>query len=179
MDPMLKTERLTLRPLRLEDSAAIQCLCGNWKVARMMAPVPHPYPDGLAAKWIGTQAEARAEGEAFHFGIERDAELIGIIGLERKEQGVYELGYWIGEPWWGAGIATEAAARAVAFAFAELEAAELSSGHFKDNPASGRVLEKCGFRYAGDMELWSEARGCKVASRRMLLRRGEVEPARP
>jgi RimJ/RimL family protein N-acetyltransferase len=175
MEATLQTERLTLRPLRLGDAAAIQCLCGNWKVARMLSPVPHPYPDGLAEAWIARDAKGRASGEAIRFALDYEDGLIGVMGLERPGNKLFELGYWLGEPWWGRGLATEAARRVVAFAFGELAVAELFSGHFQDNPASGRVLQKCGFRDAGVMMLWSEARGHDVAARRLVLRRAWLE----
>ncbi|MGF1612021.1 MAG: GNAT family N-acetyltransferase [Kiloniellales bacterium] len=181
MDRTLQTERLTLRPLRLDDAPAIQRLCGNWKVARMLSPVPYPYPDGLAEEWIASDARSRFSGEAVRFALDHEGELIGVMGLERQGPqrqgperwgaGSFELGYWLGEPWWGRGLATEAARRVVAFAFEALTLEELLSGHFLDNPASGRVLRKCGFRDAGAMMLWSEARGHDVAARRLVLRR--------
>jgi len=164
-DTVLKTDRLTLRPFEAADAPAVQALCGNWNVARMLAVVPHPYPDGLAEEWIAGQADNRAGGEEYVFAIERDGAVIGAAGLERRahtEAGVYELGYWIAEPSWGHGLASEAAARIVRYAFKELGVRRLTSGHFDENPASGRVLEKCGFRVTGKGELPCAARGHAV-----------------
>lgn len=183
MTATLQTERLILRPLRLDDAPAIQSECGNWNVARMLSPVPYPYPDGLAEEWIASDVKGRASGGAVRFALVYEAALIGVMGLERQGPlcpgtGHFELGYWLGERWWGRGLATEAARRVVAFAFEELAVEELLSGHFQDNPASGRVLQKCGFRDAGDMMLWSEARGHDVAARRLVLRRAWLEAQR-
>ena len=172
MDLLLSTERLLLRPLDPRDAPALQRHCGNWKVARMLARVPHPYPDGLAERWIGEQPRLRAEGLAHCFAVEQDGALIGTVGLERREAPHFELGYWLGEPWWGRGLATEAAGRAVAFAFETLAAERLASGHFVDNPASGRVLEKCGFAELGTTRRWCEARGRELPHRDMLRLRG-------
>lgn len=171
MDLILQSERLILRPLRQDDAGAIQVQCNNWKVARMTARIPHPYPDGLAERWIAEHDETRAAGTEYPFGIEHEAILIGVVGLDREDSGPFELGYWIGEPWWGQGFATEAAKRAAAFAFDDLGAEELTSGHFLDNPASGRVLDHCGFRYSGDKTLWCAARGQEVEARHLVLRR--------
>jgi ribosomal-protein-alanine N-acetyltransferase len=170
----LTTERLVLRPLHPSDAPTLQTLCGNWNVARMLAVVPHPYPDGLAESWIATHADARADGSAYTFAIERDGTLIGVIGLDRRDRG-HELGYWIGEPWWGNGYAAEAVRRVIAFAFDDLELDRLSSSHFKDNPASAHVLRKCGFHVTGEGQLDCVARGAPVPSVFMAL----VKPLTP
>ena len=113
MDTTLATERLILRPLRPEDAPAVERYCGNWKVARMTSRIPHPYPEGLAVDWI---AGLDGSGGAYRFAIECEGELVGVIGLERMRSDDFEIGYWIAEPWWGRGLATEAARRVVAFA---------------------------------------------------------------
>ena len=170
----LRTDRLLLRPLQPGDAAALQRLLANWNVVRMTTRIPHPYPEGAGREWIAAQAEAWASGTAYVFALELDRQLIGLVGLERSETDIYELGYWLGEPWWGRGFATEAAMAATCFAFESLGAKRLTSGHFTDNPASGRVLAKCGFRDQGAQTLWSVARGARVAARRLIRRRNEV-----
>ena len=177
MDTTLTTDRLTLRPLARDDAPVIQRECGNWNVARMTSRIPHPYPDGLAGDWIAEQGGKRAAGTAFNFGIVQGDTLIGVIGLEQREAGAFELGYWIAERWWGQGLATEAVTRMIAFAFDELGLDALVAGHFDDNPASGRVLAKCGFRYTGDGREWSKARDGEVSCRRFVLQR-DVSAAR-
>lgn len=178
METTLTTDRLTLRPLRQDDAPVIQREFGNWKVARMTSRVPYPYPDGLAEDWIAGQRSKRADGTAFNFGIAHDGALIGVIGVEQRSPGAFELGYWIAEPWWGRGLATEAVERMVAFAFDDLELVELAAAHFADNPASGRVLAKCGFRYTGTKSDWSRARGSDVVCRQFILERDVSEARR-
>ena len=80
------------------------------------------------------------------------------------------MGYWIGRPYWGQGYATEAAAGAVGWAGADAGASGwVVAGHFADNPASGRVLEKAGFLYTGVVApQFSKARGA-VAPTRMMV----------
>jgi len=166
--PVLTTDRLTLRPFAAADARTVQALCGNWNVARMLAVIPHPYPDGLAEDWIAGQADRRARGEEYIFAIEHDGDVIGAVGLERRGHvspdtpNTYEIGYWIAEECWGQGLASEAAARIVRYAFEELGVRRLISGHFDENPASGKVLEKCGFRVTGKGELPCAARGHPV-----------------
>lgn len=175
MTPTLKTERLLLRPFRAEDAAAVHASCADWNVARMLTRVPHPYTCEMAESWIATHEADWNSGDEITFCMDPGGGAAGAISLRRKEAGVYVLGYWLGETWWGKGLATEAARRVVRFAFEELKAETLIAGHFQDNPVSGRVLEKCGFRYTGDgMEL-SVARGAAAAHRNLECGRAEFE----
>ena len=167
----LRTERLTLRPFRPDDAPAVQSLAGNWKVARMTGRIPHPYPDGAAEAWIAGHDAARADTAAYPFAIDLAAEFIGAAGVSRGTGLDLELGYWIGEPWWGKGIATEAARRLTKFAFEDLRADRLLARHHVDNTASGRVLRKCGFRHANDGYSWSAAHGKDVPVRQFVLNR--------
>lgn len=170
----LKTERLTLRPFRPDDAPAVQALAGNWKVARMTAHIPHPYPDGLAEAWIAGHDAARADTAAYPFAIDLAEELIGATGVNRGTETNFELGYWIGEPWWGQGVATEAARCLTHFAFEDLCADRLLARHHVDNTASGRVLRKCGFRYLNDGYSWSSAHGKDVPIRHFVLTREQA-----
>ena len=178
MDRDLETERLLLRPFRRSDAGAVRALCGSWKAARMKARIFHPYPDGLAESWIASTVRAREHGEGYAFCLEQYGEPIGAVGLERTTEGIYELGYWVGEPWWGRGFATEVVRRLVRFACDDLSASEVTAGHFLDNPASGRVLENCGFAYTGEDELWCEARGRRVTCRRPVRARNQAQAPR-
>ena len=152
---LLKTERLTLRPLRATDAKAIVGLVGDADVARMTARIPHPYTLQDADQWI-----ARAvEGGEIVFAIVHDGALIGCADYKPEENGCAELGYWIGKPFWNKGFATEAARAVAAHAFASREIRTLSAGHFTDNPASARVLRKLGFTPSGEGNWECVARG--------------------
>ena len=187
MDHRLTTDRLTLRPLRPADAPAIRAHCDSWAVVSMLSQVPYPYPEGLAERWIDAHPVWRAEGSAYHFGIEATqlanaaAPLIGVITLEREQEASFRLGYWVAQAWWGRGVATEAVRRIIDYAFGDLAAETLFADHFDDNPASGRVLNKCGFRYAGPAEIWCEARSRNVWGRHLVLERPAlaVEAAAP
>jgi len=154
----IETDRLILRPFAPNDAAAVTTLAGNGKVARMTAVIPHPYPKGLAADWIAGHAAARESGAAFTFAITLDGAVIGAVGLTRADGVRFALGYWIGEPWWGRGIATEAAQGIIRFARETLGLAELEATFLDLNSASGRVLAKCGFVRTGETMRWCEAR---------------------
>lgn len=173
MTKQLRTERLLLTPFHTDDAARVAALAGNRKVARMTARIPHPYPEELARQWIAEQVL----GDGFRCTIRFEEELVGAVGLERTAPEQHELGYWIGEPWWGMGIATEAAGRIVRFAAEDLGARVLNAGYLCDNPASGRVLAKCGFVLAGEAMQWCEAREQAVKCHRLTLAIGGRRPS--
>jgi len=143
--PALKTARLVLRaPLR-SDVAAMVALAGDRRVAENTARIPHPY---TAADAAGIIAAINHKGGETVFAIELNGALIGMCGLDPRPDGV-ELGYWLGVPFWNRGYATEAARAVIDYGFAELGHEVLHSGARVSNPASRRVLEKCGFQWTG------------------------------
>ena len=143
--PALKTARLVLRAPSHSDVAAMVALAGDRRVAENTARIPHPY---TAADAVGLLASVNQNGGETVFAIELDGALIGMCGLDRRQDGV-ELGYWLGVPFWGRGYATEAARALIDYAFAKLGHEALLSGARVSNPASRRVLEKCGFQWTG------------------------------
>ncbi|MDF1848455.1 MAG: GNAT family N-acetyltransferase [Parvibaculaceae bacterium] len=155
----LAGEKLTLRPFTLDDAPRVTELVSNWNVASMVARIPHPYPKDAAEEWIAGHKERRAAGDSWPFAIEtKKPGLVGTIGLSMTESGSMEIGYWIGEPYWGKGIASEATRVLVEFAFDILGVERLAAGHFKANPASGRVLKKVGFEEVGEDKRFCLAR---------------------
>lgn len=144
-----RTERLTLRPAWPEDAGTLAAAIGQDAVARMLSRVPHPYGESDAATWI---AQPRgAEEPRFvilaHHGSE--PELVGAIAIAHEADGP-NLGYWLTPDAWGRGYATEAGRAVVAMARHALPLRRLNAWHFADNPASGKVLRKLGFRPTGD-----------------------------
>ncbi len=164
MPKTLETLRLKLRPLAAADAPAIHEYCSDWDVACRLARVPHPYPQDLAETFIARQALDAADGMAHVFAIDYAGRLVGVIGIEKRERGAWELGYWLGRPWWGRGLATEAAQLITDYGFAEAGLPRIEARHHQDNLASGRVLAKCGFREFGRGPSHSVARGRDVPS---------------
>ena len=83
------------------------------------------------------------------------------------------MGYWLGVDYWGKGYATEAAAAVVDHAFTISKVQSLPSGYHKDNPASGRVLSKLGFRIVGEEMQESVGSGGTVDTWLLLLTRAD------
>ena len=150
--PTLGTARLVLRPFRASDAERVSVLANDSDIARNTLTIPHPYPDGLAASWIAAHLSEWTQGRraAFAVCLRDSRELCGAAGLElERKHARAELGYWIARPHWNSGLATEGARALIDFAFDDLGLQRVYAAHFTWNPASGRVLEKCGMRREG------------------------------
>lgn len=161
----IETERLRLRRLRIADAPCVARFCDDPGVGRNLAMTPLPYLQVAAEGWIMIMAARAPQGRDFVFAVDLPGEgLIGCVGAHVGEQAT-EIGYWYGRPFWGQGYASEALA---AFLEAARKLGPLMAGHFLDNPASGRVLEKCGFAYTGKVTpMFSMGRGESTLCRRM------------
>ncbi len=139
-----------LRPLRQEDAPAIARYADNAKVAMHLRDrFPHPYSTADALQFFEYVTETRGECVAC---IELGGEAAGAISLQFRsdvERCSAELGYWIGEPFWGRGVMTEAIRCFTAWAMPRFELTRVYAEVFADNPASARVLEKAGFVRVG------------------------------
>ena len=154
MQPTLETQRLILRPFHLSDAPDVQRLAGAPEIAATTLNVPHPYEDGMAEAWIESHAENFAARSQVTFAIvwRESDELCGCIGLGiNQRHNRAELGYWIGVPFWGQEICTEAAHEIVRYAFADLNFHRVHATHMTSNPASGRVMQKIGMKHEGQL----------------------------
>lgn len=163
------TSRLMLRDPVMDDAAIFVRLLDNFRVSGMTSRIPHPYTLADAEAFVAWAAAGNARAMVLR---DRD-EPIGCIGVETKaDSGPPELGYWLGEPCWGRGYATEAARAMLAAAFADPSVDAVRASCRTVNPGSRRVLEKCGFRFAGPGEMRSAANGgTSVPTERYLLDR--------
>jgi len=150
--PVLETERLTLRPFTLDDVDVVQKLAGAKEVALNTLTIPHPYTKKDAEDWIAPQQEKFQEGleATYAITLKPSGELIGAIGLViKKEYQLAEMGYWVGKPYWNNGYCSEAAKAVLHCGFHDLGLHRIFAQHFDRNPASGRVLKKIGMQYEG------------------------------
>jgi len=136
-----------LRPFTPADAARVEELAADAEVAETTASIPHPYPHGAAQAWIASHDSDRGLGTHYTYAIGSadGATLIGAIGLRPLADEHDNIGYWIGRPYWCRGYATAATMAVTALAFGYLDCETLAASHLARNPASGRVLEKCGF----------------------------------
>jgi RimJ/RimL family protein N-acetyltransferase len=163
-----RTERLLLRPGWIEDAPALHRAIADEAIVRNLATAPWPYRLEDAEAFLSPLRERRPNevGLLVFRRTDRAPELIGTVGLGGRPDGPIELGYWIARRWWNRGYATEAARAIVGIAREGLRLPVLRAGHFIDNPASGRVLEKLGFRPTG------------AVAPRFSAGRGEAAPCR-
>jgi RimJ/RimL family protein N-acetyltransferase len=143
----LQTARLVLRPPQAEDAKAVAALANDIRIAQNTTRIPHPYALADAHAWLRTVNGK--EGEATYLVTLTNGTVIGACGVELRDGRSPELGYWLGTHYWRQGYATEAARAVIDHAFGELGCEELQSGARISNPASRRVLEKCGFQWSG------------------------------
>jgi RimJ/RimL family protein N-acetyltransferase len=148
MSPIIQTPRLLLRSFEEADIPGIVRLAGAREIAATTLRIPHPYCQADAENFLAfCQDDRRA---VFAIVLKNPGQLCGAIGLELDTANLRaELGYWIGVPFWGQGYATEAAAAAVQHGFETLKLNRIFASHFRQNAASGRVLQKIGMRHEG------------------------------
>ena len=144
--PVLETKRLALRAPRLEDAKTVATLANDRRIAENTARIPHPYQVADAEGFIAGANKAGAE--AVFLITLRDKTVIGACGITMQEP-LPDLGYWLDVPYWGQGYATEALHAVIDYAFTDLAHEALQAGCRVTNPASRRVLEKCGFQWTG------------------------------
>jgi RimJ/RimL family protein N-acetyltransferase len=144
--PVLETKRLALRMPRLEDAKTMVALANDRRIAENTARIPHPYKLADAESFIGGANKGAAD--AVFLIMLHDKTVIGACGVTALDDQA-ELGYWLGVPYWGKGYATEALHAVVDYAFTDLGHDALNAGARVTNPASRRVLEKCGFQWTG------------------------------
>ncbi|WP_245941968.1 GNAT family N-acetyltransferase [Sphingomonas gilva] len=146
----VRTERLLLRPGWAEDAPALAKAIAREDIVRNLARAPWPYRPYHAEEFLGMAKPFRFPSLLVFERTDGAPRLVGSCGIGKTDEGGAELGYWIAVDSWGRGYATEAA-RAVVAAARGLGHRRLEAGHFIDNPASGRVLEKVGFRATGQI----------------------------
>jgi RimJ/RimL family protein N-acetyltransferase len=141
------TRRLHLRRPVETDAASVIAIAGDWEVARRLGRIPHPYTPEHFRFFLDSIVPSEP---TWAIVCRQTNELMGVIGLLPDDTGrSAELGYYLGRPYWGHGFATEGAQAIVRKGFEMFGYAKLTSGYHADNPASGRVLEKLGFKPCG------------------------------
>ncbi len=148
----LKLKTCTVRSWEWRDREAIVRYANNRKVSiNLRDRFPYPYTDRDARNWL--DAVVGLEPET-NFAIDIAGEAVGGIGYTMQydvDRRSAEIGYWLGEEFWGRGIATEALIVVTEHAFANHDLCRVFAHVFDWNPASARVLEKAGYAFEGRM----------------------------
>jgi [ribosomal protein S5]-alanine N-acetyltransferase len=154
MDHLPVTAHISLSEIRSSDKPALVEQLNDKEIYERTLRIPYPYTDTNAEEWLAIVAKAtQQQGRPVHWAI-RNAEehLIGACGFSDFEMGKShraEIGYWLSKPFWGQGIMTAVVRRACQYAFEEFGLVKIIAHVNAKNPASARVLEKCGFEQEG------------------------------
>jgi RimJ/RimL family protein N-acetyltransferase len=155
MTPELQTSRLVLRPLELSDAAQTQILFPHWEIVRYLnAIVPWPYPpDGALTFYREVALPAVARGEAWHWTLRLKSDpdrLIGSISLTKGNEN--NRGFWLGIPWHGQGLMSEACDVVTDYWFETLDLPVLRVPKAAANLASRCISVRQGMRIVGREE---------------------------
>jgi len=152
----LQTQRLQLRALAQGDEPQLWPLVSDSRLTPFLAWEPHrsiEETSGMVAALI----EAQQAGRGFHWVASQAELIVGLVSLidVHRQHRCWtldraELAYWTGFPYQGKGYATEAATAVMGFGFGRLQLHKIRVYHAADNPASGRTIEKLGFRFVGE-----------------------------
>lgn len=151
----LQTERLILRPFKIEDASRVRELAGDKEVAKTTLGMPHPYPIEAAISWIKSHPKLIENGDAYPLAmvLQEKEQLIGTMTLSvDKQHNRGELGYWVGKDYWGNGYATEAARVIVNFGFETLGLNRIWAKAMSKNVASTMVMKKVGLKLEGTLK---------------------------
>ncbi|MDT8760983.1 GNAT family N-acetyltransferase [Sphingomonas psychrotolerans] len=160
----VRTQRLTLRPGWREDAPELARAIGHESVVRNLARAPWPYTIEAAETFAGSFDRPEEPKFLIFEHHQGGLRLVGGMAVGPMENELHEFGYWITPDAWGRGYATEAGA-AVLGAARAAGIRKVTARHFLDNPASGRVLRKLGFRPTGRVApVYSRGRGAAAPS---------------
>ncbi|RMH43122.1 MAG: N-acetyltransferase [Alphaproteobacteria bacterium] len=160
--PVVETERFTLRPVRRSDAGLMALYTGDRRVAEATRSIPHPLPPGATEAFIDRAMSPDRDEDVWVIdGTKSDLpEVMGLVGLEPMDRGQSEIRFWVAPAFWNTGVASEAV-QAIVHANPRGDRT-MFAAVFQDNLASARVLTNAGFEYLGDAESYSVARKATV-----------------
>lgn len=176
----IRTPRLILRRPADDDVSAIAAMANNHRIAQNLASMPHPFGQEDAADWVARFKDADGIKQGGYVILLSGSEkLIGACGFGPvNDLTLPQLGYWIGEPHWGRGYATEAAWAVIDHVFKNTSISVLGCGCRVTNHASRRVIDKCGFLYEGLGMMYSRYKDKPVPVLNFSIDRNAWEMAR-
>ncbi len=144
----ITTRRLVLRQPEPEDAKPITEVANNMAIASQMRSLPHPYSEKNAESWI---AASRANTDALKVDLVivlKEGAVAGAAGIGPSDNGETRISYFLGESYWGQGLATEAAQSVLDMTFTTLDIERIIGRCSAANRRSRRVMEKCGFQHS-------------------------------
>lgn len=143
--------KIKLETLNLEHAKGLHNCLNDKEVLKTLHDIKYPFTLNEAKKYI---QESMQNDDKYEFAILVEGEVVGGIVLENPNSNkkIFEVGYYIARPHWGKGIATKALKEISKYAFNKLRLKKIWGGIISNNPASGRVFEKAGFKLEGKQE---------------------------
>ena len=149
MRAVIKGKRVTLRRPQMKDADVITEYCQDKALHKYTIRIPWPYKRKDAVWWVKDAAERWKTKTGYCYVIMRQGVVVGVIDLRPEKGDKASFGYWIGQPYWGQGFATEATKLLIKEGFKTLKLNKIFATHNPKNPASGKVMEKVGMKYEG------------------------------
>lgn len=150
----LETPRLWLRWPRLSDASIISQIAGDKAISELTAKIPHPYPPDAAEAFVFQARRTNTNGQSLTLVVcpkSKPNMVIGVVGIFQDNTGeAPQIGYWLGLKYWGQGLMSEAVQAMVTTYFNLTKEETLVASTRLINPASQRILEKCGFVFEGE-----------------------------
>jgi len=167
------TERLAFRVPALSDGDALYALMNDFDIIKFLTSVPWPCKRADADAYIARAQSGRARGDGYYYlVIDKVTQAIaGTIDLRFDPEKTAHFGYWYAKSAWGRGFATEALAALLEFGFRRLGLENIWGAALPGNPASIRVMEKCGLQTAGTIEVTRPNFGDRVEMVKLNIRR--------
>lgn len=150
---IIRSKKFILRSFKKEDETSLVENINNRIIAKNTLRIPYPYTLKDAHSWINRnlKLDKKKEKHEINFAIDIGGKLVGGIGLDKIYDHCAEIGYWLGEKYWGQGIMTSAVKLLTKYGFEKLGLRRIYAFVFQFNKASTRVLEKGGFKYEGKL----------------------------
>ncbi len=148
---VIRSKKFILRPFKKGDESSLLENINNEKIARNTLRIPYPYKLKDACLWINRNLKLNKKKKKtkISFAIDINGEVVGGIGLDKIENHKAEIGYWLGEKYWGREIMTSAVKILTEYAFKRLKLKRVHARVFFFNKASARVLRKAGYKLEG------------------------------
>lgn len=144
--------QVRIRFIEEEDISFVQEFVSKEEIANT-TNIPHPYPEDGARQWYKFVSAERDKGNLYPFAILYDEEFVGSISIRKEDRDIGAIDYWVAPDFWNKGIGTKAVHKAIEFGIKELSFKKFETCYLAENTASGRVLEKNGFKFVREFQI--------------------------
>ena len=167
MNIELHTDNLVIKKSSEKHLKSLIKELNNWNISKWLIEVPYPYSIDDAKYWV-----KKTKQDQYSLNIYLKNKLIGGVSLSnQRENSKWELGYWIGEEYWGNGYAIEACENLISYFFSNTNNSIIYASHMKDNIKSKKIIIKLGFKLVGSGKKFSISRNEMVEDLNYELRK--------